>query len=151
VGDTEVMGALIDETRDSSGRQAGGRLTPSCRAADHKATLPPEDLEQLATSAFLIPKEPETTATWIRAFTRVPQPEPARAGRRCGMWLAHNLLLAGDRAKRSGWLARTQRLLADRHLDCSGHGYLLVVVSLLALGEVTPASPGYVTQIAVTA
>ena len=140
------MGAVIDGTKHSSGRQAWGDAYAQLSAADHKAPLPPEDLEQLATAAYLIGKDVEAIATWMRAYHEfLSRDQPERAAR-CGFWLAHNLLLAGNGAQSSGWLARTRRLLDDRHLDCAEQGYLLIVVSLLALREGDSASSGAIND-----
>jgi 2-polyprenyl-6-methoxyphenol hydroxylase-like FAD-dependent oxidoreductase len=45
----------------------------------------------------------------------------------CGFWLAFHFLLRGDGARSGGWIARIQRLLDDRQLDCAARGYLMVV------------------------
>lgn len=146
MGDTKAMCASIEGTQDSSGRQAWAEAYTRLSAADQETTLPPEDLEQLAKAAYLIGKDAEATATWTRAFHEFLTRDRPEQAARCGFWLAHNLLLAGDGAQSSGWLARTQRLLDDRHLDCAEQGYLLVVVSLLALREGDAASSGAIND-----
>ena len=146
MGDTKAMCASSEGTQDSSGRQAWAEAYTRLSAADQETTLPPEDLEQLAKAAYLIGKDAEATATWTRAFHEFLTRDRPEQAARCGFWLAHNLLLAGDGAQSSGWLARTQRLLDDRHLDCAEQGYLLVVVSLLALREGDAASSGAIND-----
>ena len=64
----------------------------------------------------------------------------------CGFWLAFLLLLRGEAAQSSGWLARAQRLLDDEELDCVERGYLLIPVGLrvMAAGD---ASSAYATLV----
>jgi hypothetical protein len=73
--------------------------------------------------------------------------DPARAHQeclRCGeqsqevrsaFWLALGLLLRGDMARGSGWLARAQRLIDEGQLDCVEQGYLLMPVGLRSVEE----------------
>lgn len=129
------MGSAVDQARMFFARQDWGGAYARLSAADQAGALAPEDLERLATTAYLIGNDTEAVATWTRAYhSFLDQGEPERAAR-CGFWLAHNLLLAGAGAQGSGWLSRTQRLLDNRQSDCAERGYPLVVASLLALGE----------------
>jgi DNA-binding CsgD family transcriptional regulator/uncharacterized protein (DUF2384 family) len=115
-------------------------------AADAQEALEAANLERLATASYLIGKDAEATAAWTRAFHRyLSRDEPERAAR-CGFWLAHNLLLAGEEARSSGWLARTERLLDDRQLECVERGYLLVVSSLRALRDGDAATSGTIND-----
>ncbi len=45
-------------------------------------------------------------------------PGRARTSDRCAFWLGLQLLLRGEVARSSGWLARASRLLDDNRLDC---------------------------------
>lgn len=45
------------------------------------------------------------------------------------------MLLAGEMAQATGWLARSRRLLGGREEACAAQGYGLVVTGLLALGK----------------
>src|SRR5690606_6636648 len=46
-----------------------------------------------------------------------------------------HLLVAGEVAQATGWLARSQRLIRDRAAACAEGGYGLVVTGLLAMGR----------------
>jgi hypothetical protein len=46
-----------------------------------------------------------------------------------------SFLLAGEIARSTGWLARSQRLLKDREDNCVEHGFGLIVTGLLAMGK----------------
>jgi DNA-binding CsgD family transcriptional regulator len=45
------------------------------------------------------------------------------------------MLLAGEMAQATGWLARSQRLLKDREEACAERGHGLIVTGLLAMGK----------------
>jgi DNA-binding CsgD family transcriptional regulator len=104
-------------------REAFTRLA----AADAEAALEPEDLERLATAAYLVGHDAESRAAWARAFHEHVDRDAVPAAARCGYWLGLTLQLASEASQSSGWLARTQRLLDTRGLDCAEQGYLLVV------------------------
>ena len=99
-------------------------------AADLDSPLEPEDLERAATAAYLTGRDQECDAFWTRAHQGwLAADEPARAVR-CAFWLSFLALLRGEAAHSVGWLARGQRLLDERRLDCVEEGYLLLVVGL---------------------
>ena len=45
---------------------------------------------------------------------------------RCAFWLGFGLLLRGEVAQSSGWLARGERLVEGSGRDGAGRGFLLV-------------------------
>ena len=96
-------------------------------AADAETALEPEDLERLATAAYLIGQDYDAHAAWSRAYHEHVDRGDVEPAARCGYWLSLTLVLAGEAAQSRGWLERTQRLLDDRGLDCTEHGYLLVL------------------------
>jgi DNA-binding CsgD family transcriptional regulator len=88
------------------------------------ALLAGEDLERLATSAYLIGRESEFHRCLERAHhAHLTSGDPSRAAR-CAFWLCITLLLRGDSGQSNGWLARAQRLVEGR--DTVERGYLLV-------------------------
>src|SRR5215207_2087273 len=125
----------LDLGRASFGRRAWGEAYAQLSAADHDAPLAPEDLERLATAAHLVGRDADSSDNWARAHQAfVRRGDPERASR-CAFWLAFWLMIQGERARSSGWLARARRLLDDRHRDCVEQGYLLVPVALQRLAE----------------
>ncbi|MGH3489564.1 MAG: hypothetical protein ACRDP8_16865 [Actinopolymorphaceae bacterium] len=102
-------------------------------AADQETPLAPADLERLATAAYLIGRDAESSELWGRAHQElVGTGEPERAAR-CAFWLALLLLLSGEVARSSGWLGRARRLLAASAGDCVEVGYLASLDALLSL------------------
>lgn len=124
----------LDRARASFAREAWGDAYTQLSVADHETSLEPEDLERLATAAYLTGNETDAIAVWKRAYHDLVQRDEVQRAARCGFWLAHSLLLMGEGARSNGWLAQTRRLLDHGELDYVEQGYLRVVDSLLALG-----------------
>jgi ATP/maltotriose-dependent transcriptional regulator MalT len=124
----------LDRGREAFARKAWREAFQQLSSADSEASLEPSDLELLATAAYLIGKEADAAAVWTRAFHEyLDRDQPDRSAR-CGFWLSLTLLLRGDAAQSSGWLARTQRLLDESRRDCAEQGLVLVMVALMAMG-----------------
>jgi DNA-binding CsgD family transcriptional regulator len=89
-----------------------------------------EDLERLATAAYLLGDEVEYLAVLERAHQAHVEEGAVERAVRCAFWLGLILSLRGDAAQASGWLARAQRLLGER--DCVERGYLRLLATLNA-------------------
>jgi hypothetical protein len=103
-------------------------------AADREEPLAAEDLDRLATAAYLIGRLDAADAAWERthhAFLVRGDTAPAV---RCGFWLGLTLFLRGEQARGSGWMARAQHLLEAGALDCVEQGYVRIPMALHALG-----------------
>lgn len=96
-------------------------------AADAEAPLEPEDLDRLATAAYLIARDYDAHAAWTRAYHEHADRGDVDRAARSGFWLSATLMLASETAQSNGWLARTERLLDGRGIDCAERGYLKVV------------------------
>ncbi len=120
----------LDRGRESFGRRAWGDAFTQLSVADHEAPLEPEDLELLATAAYLIGRDADSEHVWARAHhEHLSRGHPQRAVR-CGLWLAFGFMNRGEMARGGGWLARAARLLDDGELDCVERGYLLVPIGM---------------------
>ncbi len=104
-------------------------------AADRAQPLEAEDLERFATAAYLVGEETQATSVWTRAHHQLIDQGNVERAARWGFWLSLMLLLGGEAARSSGWLARSQRLLKDRESACVERGYGLIVTGLLAMGK----------------
>jgi tetratricopeptide (TPR) repeat protein len=118
-------------------------------AADCVPPLEPADLERLATAAYLIGEEAHAIAIWTRAHHQLIDHGNVERAARCGFWLSLSLLLGGEMARSTGWLARSQRLLKDRGDACVEQGYGHIVTGLLAMGKGNTESAGTSFQQAV--
>ncbi|MGH6921323.1 MAG: LuxR C-terminal-related transcriptional regulator [Geminicoccaceae bacterium] len=111
-------------------------------AADREQPLEPADLERFATAAYLVGEDAHATTIWTRAHHQLIDQGNVERAARWGFWLSLSLLLGGEMARSTGWLARSQRLLKDREDACVEQGYGLIVTGLLAMGKGTTESAG---------
>lgn len=116
----------LDRARDAYGRQAWSEAFAQLSAVDRDAALEPEDLERLATTAFLLGRDGESADVWARAHQGFLARGSVERAVRCAFYLASSLLGRGELARGGGWVARARRLLDDARLDCVEQGYLLV-------------------------
>ena len=94
--------------------------------ADRQGALAPEDLERLATAAYLLGRDDESEAFRARAHQAFVNRGDHEGAARSAGWLAFGLLQRGAVAPASGWLARAARILDEAQLDCVVRGYLLI-------------------------
>jgi DNA-binding NarL/FixJ family response regulator len=129
------MAAALERGRECFERRAWAEAFAQLSAADREAPLPAEDLERLATAAYLIGREDDSTDVGARAHhAYLAQGDVPRAVRGA-FWLASGLLNRGEAARGGGWLARARRLLDDLGQDCVEQGYLLFPVGMERLVE----------------
>lgn len=123
--------------RESFGRQSWGDAYAQLSATDHEAPLEPEDLERLATAAFLVGQDADSADIWARAHHAFLNRGDVDRAARCAFWLAFQLLNRGEHSQGSGWIARARRLLDDGQHDCVEQGYLLLPLALqfIAAGD----------------
>jgi DNA-binding CsgD family transcriptional regulator len=124
--DRMLAADTLSRGREAIARQAWAEGYAQLSAADREGVLEPEDLECLATAAFLLGMDAESAEAWSRAHTAFLDRGETERSVRCAFWLALGLVQRGERARGGGWLARARRLLDDRRLDCVEQGYLLL-------------------------
>jgi DNA-binding CsgD family transcriptional regulator len=111
-------------------------------AADRESPLEPADLERLAAAAYLVGEDAHAATNWTRAHHDLIDQGDVERAARWGFWLSLYMLLSGEMAQATGWLARSQRLLKDREEACVEEGYGLIVTGLLAMGTGNTESAG---------
>ncbi|MGH2946146.1 MAG: LuxR C-terminal-related transcriptional regulator [Solirubrobacteraceae bacterium] len=116
--------------RESFARQAWADACAELSAADREAPLEPEDLERLATAAYLAGRDEDSVEAWERAHHELVSRGEVERAARCAGWLVFVLLNGGEFARGGGWIARARRLLDDGRRDCVEQGHLLVPVAL---------------------
>jgi ATP/maltotriose-dependent transcriptional regulator MalT len=122
-----------------AGRAAFARREwASTHAALSGRKLDADDLELLATAAFLLGRDDESSAALEAAHRAWMNGGHVDRAARCAAWLSLTHLLRGEQAVGSGWLARTERMLAD-HGPCSAAG-LILVASVLGVLEEDPTT-----------
>ena len=117
----------------------GGVVSP-LEAADRDAPLEPEDLERLATAAYLMGRDDESEAFRARAHQTFLDRGDHEGAARSACWLAFGLLQRGAIAPASGWFARAERILDEAQLDCVVRGYLLIPSAIQRIVQGDPAA-----------
>jgi DNA-binding CsgD family transcriptional regulator len=102
-------------------------------AADRHEALGAEDLDRLATAAYLIGHRDTADAAWERAHHAFLDRGEKAPAVRCAFWLGLALLLRGEHSRGGGWLARATHILEKAELDCVEQGYLRIPIALQAL------------------
>jgi DNA-binding CsgD family transcriptional regulator len=102
-------------------------------AAERDAELPAGDLEQLATSVILTGRAPEGVDVLARAHLKNLADGDYPAAARCAFWAGMNLILLGEPARSTGWLARARRIVEDLPEPCPVEGLLFIPAGLGAL------------------
>jgi DNA-binding NarL/FixJ family response regulator len=113
------------------GREAAARLAwadayAALSLADQSSSLAAEDLELLATAAYLLGRVEDCLGALQRAQQLHAEAGESRRAARCALWLAFHLGSAGELAQAGGWLARANRLLEHEPPDCAERGHLLL-------------------------
>jgi DNA-binding CsgD family transcriptional regulator len=113
----------------------------SLSLADEATPLDAEDLESLATSAYLVGRNDDGVGALDRAYQAYLKAGEPACATRCATWLGFGLMDRGEVSRATGWFSRGRRLL--ERLERSGQGcvvergYLLVpeVLRQVSSGE----------------
>jgi DNA-binding CsgD family transcriptional regulator len=140
-----TMADPLDQGRQSFGRQAWADAFAQLSAADRETRLAPEDLERLATAAYLLGRDADSIDIWARAHHDLLRRGDLERAARCAFWLSFILLNKGELVRGGGWVARARRLLDDGQHDCVEQGYLLWGVAARSIfeGDNTSASASF--------
>jgi DNA-binding CsgD family transcriptional regulator len=92
--------------------------------ADRALSLRPDDLEHLATAAYMLGRLEEYVETLARAHRLHLEAGATLPAARCAFWTGMQLLLAGEAGRGGGWIGRAQRLVEGEAEDCVERGYL---------------------------
>lgn len=98
-------------------------------------TLDVDDLDRLATAAYLTGHDEEGFANWVRAYQRCAGTGEVHRAAHFGAKLAQGLGFKGDFARCRGWVDRGARLLADADIDCVEQGYLEYGIGMMRIFE----------------
>lgn len=132
-GATVWVGSIVAEMdalehgRDCYERRAWGDAYQALHCADQAAALPPDDLDRLATAAFLIGRDDEFQRLHERLHRVHAESDDRPGAARSAHWLALFSLLRGEIGPATAWIARGQRLVEGR--NCVERGYVLIAVA----------------------
>jgi hypothetical protein len=113
------------------GRQAcadgeWARAHEALTLADADEALAPEDLELLATAAYMLGRVEDYLAGLSRAHDAYLERDDAQRAARCAVWIGLTLGLSGRVGGAGGWFARAERLVERLGGDCVEAAYLRV-------------------------
>ena len=115
------------------------------RARDAESPLDPEDLERMATSAYLLGDDRTCIEVLSRAHQEHLRREDPLSAARCAFWISYtHMMNRGEVAQSKGWLGRAQRLIdGTGQEDCAVRGYLMFEAALgdLFAGQASAAHP----------
>ena len=120
-----AQGALM-QGREAAQRLAWAEAHTALSLADQSSSLAAEDLELLATAAYLLGHMEGCLAALQRAEQLYAKGGDPRRAVRCAFWLTFHYGSRGDLAQASGWFGRANRLLEHERQECAEHGYLLI-------------------------
>jgi DNA-binding CsgD family transcriptional regulator len=143
-GDTIVatVGTPLLHGRAAFERRAWATAFAQLSAADRVEALRPDDLERLATAAYLSGNDRECESIFTRAYHDFVEHDEIARAVRCAFSLGMFLFDRGQSAPGSGWIARGRRLLADHGGDSVERGYLMMPDALakITIGDLEGAS-----------
>jgi len=120
----------LERGRESFDRKAWAESYRLLQAAEREDPLEPEDLERLATAAYLTGRDEDSETYRTRAHQIFLERDQWEGAARCACVLGFELLQRGARAPASGWFARAERILDDARLDSVVSGYLLIPTAI---------------------
>ena len=123
-----VTGAVdhIQRGRGSYAKRAWTDAYESLSRADRAQPLAAEDLESLATSAYMLGRDEDYVSAMERAYQAHLDAGADLRAARCAFWIAINLILRGRHGGATGWLGRARRIVERQQRDCVERGYLLL-------------------------
>lgn len=118
--------AVLERGRKAYARHSWSEAYESLSGADRAQPLTGDDLELLATSAYMFGRESEYLRLLERAYRAHLEEGSPLAALRCAFWVGANLARHGEMGRAGGWLARARRLLEREGGECVERGYLLL-------------------------
>ncbi len=126
------MSKALTQGRTAFARDDWADAFAHLSAADSDSPLDPEDLDRLATVAYLIGEDAASDAARTRAHHGFLDRGDVIRAARSAYWLAFAMLGRFTQfAQGGGWLARARRLLDDAGADCVEQGYCLSLAGFM--------------------
>ncbi|MGH3110217.1 MAG: helix-turn-helix transcriptional regulator, partial [Gaiellaceae bacterium] len=116
----------LERGRDAYARRAWAEAFESLSAADANEELDRDDLDLLATSAFMLARDDDFRRILERIHHASLEAGDIDRAVRCAFWIGMTLVLGGEMGPGSGWLGRGQRLLEQLGGETRAHGYMLM-------------------------
>ena len=133
VGRTTVDTVALEAARSAFARRAWADAHESFVSAGRLDELDADDLERLATAAYLGGRDRSSTDAWAAAHRVRLDSGDADGAVLCAFWAAFGLITRGELSEGGGWLARAEHLVDEYGLDGVCTGYLQVPHALQSL------------------
>ena len=118
--------AELERGRESYARRAWKDAYESLSRAGEATPLVADDLELLATAAYMLGRDDEWASVLERVHHVSLERGDARRAARSAIWVGVQLAQRGEVGRATGWLGRAQRLLEPEDGECAERGYLLL-------------------------
>lgn len=115
-------------------RRAWAEAYTELTSAPRGTALALDDLERLATAAYLVGKDAESNDLWARTYQEALDAGDLARAVRCAFWLGFELLMGGEKARGGAWVTRARHLVDEEGLDCVEAGYVVLPAALQRLG-----------------
>ena len=116
----------VELGRESYARRVWSEAYEHLAAADEANPLATEDLELLATTAFMLGRDDEYLTLLERAHHAHLEAGERLPAVRNAIWIGLTLFIRGEVGPGGGWIGRAQRLLEHEPGDSVERGYLLM-------------------------
>ena len=118
----------------ASGREASTRSEwtdtyTALTRADGSSPLGVEELELLATAAYLVGRVGDCVGALARAYQLHADVGDSRSAVRCAFWLCFHHFNQGEFGQGGGWVAKASRLVEGSPEECAERAYLLLPVA----------------------
>jgi DNA-binding NarL/FixJ family response regulator len=132
----------LQRGRTSYARGAWLEAHDALSSAHRSDSLGAEDLDLLATAAYMLGREEEYVTHLERVHhLQLEAGEPLRAAR-TAFWIGMHLMIGGEMGRGGGWLGRAQRLVESGPAECVERGLLLMPLAFQheAMGDLDAAA-----------
>jgi DNA-binding CsgD family transcriptional regulator len=123
---TTQRSGQLEQARRSYAARAWLDAYEAFLRADEVDPLGAEDLELLATAAYMLGRDDEYLNALERAHHAHVESGDSRSAVRCACWIGVNLALRGEMGPASGWFSRAQRMVDRQEEDSGERGFLLI-------------------------
>jgi class 3 adenylate cyclase len=121
----------LEAGREAVDRHAWSEGYELLKESDEAGTIPPDDLERLASAAWWMGRLDDCISARERAFATYLDAENGRRAARVAMMLAKDHYAKGASSIGSGWVNRAERLLAEEP-ECIEQGHLERLKAVIA-------------------
>jgi DNA-binding CsgD family transcriptional regulator len=118
--------AEVERARELYAQRAWGDAHAALSDLDRRTALSADDLELLATAAYMIGRQEEYFDALGRAHRAHLDAGDGLRAAHCALWIGINLAQKGDMGRAGGWLGRGRRLVEREGRPCVEQGYLLI-------------------------